>query len=107
MCDQSCRSKSVYFSGQEEDFAYFQDQFEAKMFNMKLLRVLKGQCDETEFEKNLKPNASEEAKFRNKQQTREKFEELKMRVWCEIIQSLDKRSAIILRTYKEDGPKTW
>ena len=63
MCDQSCRSKGVYFSGKEEDFAYFQDQFEAKMFNMKLLRVLKGQCDETEFEKKLKPNASEEAKF--------------------------------------------
>ena len=51
MCDQSCRSKGVYFSGKEEDIAYFQDQFEAKMFNMKLLRVLKGQCDETEFDK--------------------------------------------------------
>ena len=56
----------------------FQNQFEAKMFNMKILRVLKGQCDE--FEKNLKPNASEEAKLRNKQPAREKFDELKMRV---------------------------
>ena len=79
MCDQSCRRKGVYFSGKEEDFAYFQDQFEAKMFNMKLLRVLKWQCDETEFEKNSKPKASEEAKLRNKQQAREKFDELKMR----------------------------
>ena len=74
---------------------------------MKFLRVLKGQCDETEFEKNFKPNASEETKFRNKQQAREKFEELKMRVWCEIIQSLDNCSAIFLRPYKEDGPKAW
>ena len=107
MCDQSCRSKGVYFSGKEEDFASFQDQLGAKMFNMKFLRVLKGQCDETEFEKNLKPNASEEAELRNKQQAREKFDELKMRVWCEIIQSLDKRSSMFLRPYKEDGPKAW
>ena len=35
MCDQSCRSKGVYFSGKEEDFAYFQDQFEAKMIKVK------------------------------------------------------------------------
>ena len=107
MCDQSCRSKGVYFSGKDQDFAYFQDQFEVKMFNMKLLTVLKGQCDETQFEKNLKPNASEEAKFRNKQHAREKFDELKMRVWCEIIQSRDKRSAMFLRPYKEDGSKAW
>ena len=77
------------------------------MFNMKLLRVLKGQCDETEFEKNLKPNASEEAKRRKKQQDREKFDELKMRVWCEIIKSLDKRSEMFLIPYKEDVPKAW
>ena len=51
MCDQSRKSKGVYFSGKEEDFAYFQDQFEAKMFKRKLLRILKGQCDETDFEK--------------------------------------------------------
>ena len=63
------------------------------------------QCDETEFEKNLKPNASEEARLRNKQQAREKFYELKMRVWCEIIQSFDRRSAMFLRPYKKDGPK--
>ena len=55
----------------------------------------------------MKPNASEEAKLRNKQQAREKFDELKMRVWCEIIQSLGKRSAMFLRPYKEDGPKAW
>ena len=60
VCDQSCRSKGVDCSGKEEDIAYFRDQFEAKMSNMKFLRVLKGQCDEIEFEKNLKPNASEE-----------------------------------------------
>ena len=77
------------------------------MFNVKLLRVLTGQCDETEFEKNLKPNASEEAKLRNKQLAREKFDELKMSVWCEIIESLDKRSAMFLIPYKEDGPKNW
>ena len=60
-----------------------------------------------QFEKNLKPNASEEAKLRNKHQAREKIDELKMRVWCEIIQSLDKCSAMFLRPYKEDGPKAW
>ena len=105
MFDQLCESKGVYFSGEEEDFGYFQYQFEAKMFDMKLLRILKGQCDETDSEKNLKPNASEEARLWNKQQAREKFDELKMRVWCEIIQSVDKRSAMFLRPYKEDGPK--
>ena len=47
--DRSCRSKGVYFSGKEEGFAYFQDQFEAKMLKIKLLGVLKGQCDETEL----------------------------------------------------------
>ena len=100
MCDQSCRSKGVYFSGKEEDFAYCWDEFEAKMFNMKLLRGLKGQCDATEFERNMKPNASDEAKFRNKQQASEKYGDLKLRGWCEITQSLDKRSAVFLRPYK-------
>ena len=74
---------------------------------MKLLRISKRQRDENDFEKNLKPNASEEARLRNKQQAREKFNEVKMCVWCEIIQSLDKRSAMLLRPYKEDGPKAW
>ena len=39
---------------------------------MKSLRILKEQLDETEFQKNLKPTASEEAKLRNKQQARRK-----------------------------------
>ena len=77
------------------------------MFNKKLWRVLKGHCEETEFEINLKPKASKEAKLRNKKQAREKFDEIKMRAWCEIIQPLDKRSAMFLRPYKEDGPKAW
>ena len=107
LCDQSCRSEGGYFSEKEEDFAYFQNQFEAQIINMKLLRVFKGHYDEPEFEKNLKLNASEEAKLRNKQQAREKFDELKIRVWCEIIKTLEKRSGMFLRPYKEDGPKAW
>ena len=98
LCDQSCRSKGFYFTAKEEDFAYLQDQFEAKMFNMKLLRIMKGQFDESDFEKNMKPNASEEARLRNKQQV---WEKLKMRVCYEIIQSLDKRSAMFFRPYKK------
>ena len=65
ICDQSCRRKIVYFSQKEENFVYFKDQFKANV----ILRVLTGQCDETEFkEKKLKPYASEEAKRRNKHQ---------------------------------------
>ena len=30
-----------------------------------------------------------------------------MCAWCAIIQSFDKRSAMFLRPYKEDGPKAW
>ena len=59
MRDQSCRSKDVYFTGKEENLADFQDQFELKMLNMKFLRVSKGQFEGTEFEKNLKSNASD------------------------------------------------
>ena len=58
---------------------------------------MKGQYDETDFEKILKTNASEESRLRNKQQAREKIDELKIRVWCEIIQPLDKCSAMFLR----------
>ena len=75
------------------------------MFNMKLLRVLKGHCDKTEFEKNLQPNASDEYKLGNYQQARDKFNELKTCVWCEIIKSRDKRSAMFLRPYHKDCPK--
>ena len=74
------------------------------MFNMKILRILKEQCDETDFEKNLKPNASAEARLRNKQQN---FDELKMRLWYEIIQSLHRCSAMFLGPYKEEGPMAW
>ena len=107
MCDQLCISKVVYFSGKEEDFADYKDQFEAKMFHTKPLRVLKWQCDETESEKNFKPNASENARLRNKQHAREKFDDLKMCIWCEIVPSLDKRSATFLRPYKKDDRKAW
>ena len=97
----------VFISLEKRKTAYFQDQYEAKMFKMKLLRVLKGHCNKTGFEKNLKPNASDQAKLRNKQHAWEKYDELKMSFWCEIIQPLDKLSDMFVRIHKEYGPKAW
>ena len=38
------------FSGEEEDFAYFQAQFEARMYCLKLLDVMERRVTEKEIE---------------------------------------------------------
>ncbi len=50
--------EGTHFSGKEDEFAYFQEQFEAKRFTMKLLDALFGRMEATHFERRLATNAN-------------------------------------------------
>ena len=58
----------LYSAEIQEDFVYFQEQFEARMYKMKLLVVLDGSVTVRDIEQKLKEGASHEAKAKAKEQ---------------------------------------
>ena len=40
------KSERIVFSGKEEDFLYFAEQFEARIFHLKLNKVINREVDE-------------------------------------------------------------
>ena len=50
----------VLFSGKEEDFAYFQEQFDARMYCLKLLDVKECRLTEKEIEQKLREGTNQE-----------------------------------------------
>ena len=97
----------IRFSGKEDDFAYFQEQFEARMFTLKLLDALLGRVDVTHFERRLSPNANARTVQQNRDEAELQFMNVKQQIWCELVQALDKKSVLFLRPHKNDGPKAW
>ena len=69
------------FPGRDEDFMSFMEQFEARMYGAKLHKVLNGTITGTADQK----------------------EEL----WYELVQCLDKKSIMLIRSKKGDGAETW
>ena len=59
--------RHVVFSGKDEDFVYFQEQFEARMYKMKLLEVLDGSVTVRDIEQKLKEGGSHEAQAKAKE----------------------------------------
>ena len=96
----------VLFSGKEEYFAYFQEQFEARMYRLKLLDVMERRVTEKEIEQKLREGTNQEG--RNKAKKAESvMKDKKRMIWCELVQTLDKTNVLYLRSYKGDGPKAW
>ena len=53
------------FSGKEEDFLYFAEQFEARIFHLKLNKVINREVDEKDFAPSVRNNATVEQRERH------------------------------------------
>ena len=81
------------FSGKEEDFEAFSEQFEAKLHLKKLRKTL--------INKELKKEDESDGDYD------ERLEENRMSIWCELVQCLDTKMIMMLKPQKHDGPAAW
>ena len=56
------KTDRIVFSGKEEDFSYFEEQFEARSFHLKLNKILDETVDYRNFMSSIRPNASSDQK---------------------------------------------
>ena len=103
----SDKNERVRFSGKEEDFLYFSEQFEARIFVLKLYKVLDGSSTFEAYVPSTRPNASRAEKDAAIDKGREIFKEKQMQIWYELVSALDKQSVLYLRPYKGDGAQAW
>ena len=103
-CNPDGKRRHVVFSG-KEDFFNFQEQFEARMYKMKLLEVLESSVTVRDIEQKLE-GGSHEAKAKAKERAENVMEDRKRMIWCEMVQALNKKNGLYLRPYK-DGPRAW
>ena len=83
------RLEKLTFSGNENDWEYFAEQFEARIVLLNLKKTLKG----TDV-----PGSSE-----NETNVNDRKEQL----WCELIQRLDRKSVMLIKRDKPDGSAAW
>ena len=83
------RLEKLTFSGNENDWEYFAEQFEARIVLLNLKKTLKG----TDV-----PGSSE-----NETNVNDRKEQL----WCELIQCLDRKSLMLIKRDKPDGSAAW
>ena len=95
----------VLFSGKEEDFTYFQEQFEARMYCLKMLDVMERRVTEKEMEQKLREGTNQEGRNKAKEKAESMMKDKRRMIWCELVQALDKTNVLYLRSYKGDGPK--
>ena len=95
------------FSGENEDFAAFSEQFEARMHILNLGRCLEDKLtvpaykeDETRGEETASVEAEDERK-------KQRFMVSCVIVQCELVQCLDKVSINFIRFHKPDGVQAW
>ena len=90
------------FSGNEEDFSWFAEQFEARMYLQKLHSCLTDAINIPTPQSGESWNETE-----SRQQQESLVGELRMQVWCELIQCLDRKSVMFLRAHKGNGAAAW
>ena len=69
------KTDRIVFSGKEKDFSYFEEQFEARIFHLKLNKILDETVDYRNFMPSLRPNASSDQKQAAIDKGKEIFEE--------------------------------
>ena len=75
----------VLFSGKEEDFAYLQEQFEARMYCFKLLDVMERRVTEKKIEQKLREGTNQEGSNKAKEKAESMMKDKKKRSgvsWC-------------------------
>ena len=56
------KTEKIVFSGKEEDFSYFEEQLEARIFHLKLNKILDKTVDYRNFMPSVRPNVSSDQK---------------------------------------------
>ena len=103
----SSKLERLVFSGREDDFLYFAEQFEARMHSLKLGKVFSGEATYLDYVPGVRNNSSEEQRRQAIEKGREELEEKKKTLWYELVQALDKTSVLFLRPHKGDGTRAW
>ena len=103
----SSKLERLVFSGREDDFLYFAEQFEARMHSLKLGKVLSGEATYLDYVPAVRNNSSEEQRRQAIEKGREELEEKKKTLWYELVHALDKTSVLFLRPHKGDGTRAW
>ena len=93
MTNRTVQSKleTLLFSGEDEEFEYFAERFEARLHLLKLRSALLDQ-------ENLPEET--DAKFAREQN---KLKQKQFEVWCELVQCLDRKSLSLVKTAKPNG----
>ena len=96
------KMEKLSFSGKDEHFTVFTEQFESRMHILNVEKFLEDKLivpayreDETRGDETTRVKAEDE---RNKQ---------RFIVWCELSQCLDKASINFIRLHKPDGVEAW
>ena len=92
------KHKKLMLSGKEEDFMTFMEQFEARMYMLKLDRALR----DTITTPVIKPEElAEETQARHDAEAAR--DDMRHQVWCELVLCLDRRSISFVRSHKPNG----
>ena len=86
------KTDRIVFSGKERNFSYFEEQFEARNFHLKLNKILDETVDYRNLMPSLRPNASSDQKQAAIDKGKEIFEVKQLHIYYELVQSLDKKS---------------
>ena len=93
--------EKLTFSGKDDDFAFFADQFEARMYMLQLDSVLLDKVVIKEADQ-----TNEEDKVRE-QKDKDDLAGKRYQVWCELIQCLQKEAGMMIRGCKGNGTEAW
>ena len=92
----SSKLERLVFSGREDNFLYFAEQFEARMHSLKLGKGLSGEATYLDYVPAVRNNSSEEQRRQAIEKGREELEEKKKTLWYDLVQALDKTSVLFL-----------
>ena len=85
----------------------FCEQFEARMYLLRLFGVLNGSEGVESCRPKARSGSSREERQVADEKAAEIFADKKYKIWCELVQCLDKKSLLFVRSYKGDGPAAW
>ena len=97
--------ESLKISGIEDDFVMLFEQFESRMYLLRLFGVLNGSEGVESFILKAGSGSSEEERQEAKEKAAEVFADKKYKIWCELVQCLVKN--LFVRSHKGDGPAAW
>ena len=93
--------------GGEDDFVMFCEQFEARMYLLRLFGVLNWSEGVQSCRPKARSSSSREERQEANKKAAEVFADKKYQIWCELVQCLDKKSLLFVRSHKGDVPAAW